>query len=186
MTQQLDNILQLPAPYQTSLAVRTAISQAYSGYFNARGLEAYWYAPYLHTFSELATPYDGHLIANCQHPLYIPALRMRELSIRKEFRDRQLPFDSDDEGYNELTDEDLRDDGDGNNGDGDILGDLLDTGEDQGRTSKRLFEANIKRKKTELERRRGEMIELLKEKEQLIEDMEEYARRYLSQLVINS
>ena len=111
---------------------------------------------------------------------------MRELSIRKEFRDRQLPFDSDDEGYNELTDEDLRDDGDGNNGDGDILGDLLDTGEDQGRTSKRLFEANIKRKKTELERRRGEMIELLKEKEQLIEDMEEYARRYLSQLVINS
>lgn len=85
-----------PLDYTTSDQVRTGISHAYSGVFNPRGLEKIWYGPYGHMFSELVSAYNGHLVAHCQYPLWIPSLQARDLKLRQDFKDNGLDYESGD------------------------------------------------------------------------------------------
>lgn len=85
-----------PLDYTSSDQVRAGISHAYSGVFNPRGLEKIWYGPYGHMFSELVSAYNGHLVAHCQYPLWIPSLQVLELKLRQDFKENGLDYESGD------------------------------------------------------------------------------------------
>lgn len=84
----------LPLNYTTSDEVRAGISHAYSGVFNPRGLEKIWHGPYGHMLSDIASTYNGHLVAHCQYPLWIPSLQALELKLREDFAEHGIDYDS--------------------------------------------------------------------------------------------
>lgn len=100
-----------PPHYRTSEQVRVGISNAYSGVFNPRGLEKIWYGPYGHMLCDLASPYNGHIIAQCQYPLWIPSFFATELKLRKDFEENNVDYDmATDMGLAEAGEEELSDD----------------------------------------------------------------------------
>ena len=103
---------------------------------------------------------------------------MRELLLREEFEVEGLPFDSDDENYDDLTQKDL---GDDDSDHGDILAGLqLDTpSNDQNRRSARVAEAKEKQEEAESLKGKKRKAELMKKKKRLIKDMNDYDGEHL-------
>ena len=101
---------------------------------------------------------------------------MEELNLKKKFAELGLSFDSDDSDYDELVDEDLWVDNDTE----DILAGLNTSG---GRESRRLLEDRAKKEEANSKRQMDLKKDLLKQKEQLINDMNE--REHLPWLVFD-
>ncbi|GLB41217.1 hypothetical protein LshimejAT787_0904320 [Lyophyllum shimeji] len=81
-----------PPEYETSDAVRTAISLAYSSHFNPRGLEGFWYGAYAHVFADIASPYGGRILVHPQFPLSIPAVVVKEQQLQDDLAKAGLPW----------------------------------------------------------------------------------------------